>query len=300
MTTNPIHVFDFTAKADTNDKNSIIESLNAHCKNWVFQLEKGAQTGYLHFQGRCSFKVKRRNGKILNLKDAHFSPTFTDTAITQNFNYVIKEETRVEGPWSDKDTIEYVPLQYRNKMETLKPFQTKVIELAEKFDDRKINLIYCPNGNKGKSTLAHLCRIYLGGIVLPPLNDADKLVFSCCNILMAKHIRKSVPIFIDLPRAMCKERLHGLYTAIEVIKAGWVYDTRNHWKEWDFDSPSVWVFTNTEPDLNMVSLDRWNIWTINEEEDLVEFKAQSCNNINSTKLEHLEHFDFLSYDNSNL
>lgn len=300
MTTSPIYVFDFTAKAETNDKDSIINSLNMHCKHWVFQLEKGEKTGYLHFQGRCSFKTKRRNGNILKLKDAHFSPTNTTTVENNNFDYVMKEETRVEGAWSDKDTIEYIPRQYRGKMETLKSFQKTIKEYCDIFNDRIINLVYCPEGGSGKSTIAHLMRLFNSGIVLPPLNDADKLVFSCCDILMAKNIRKSIPIFIDLPRAMNKERLYGLYSAIEIIKSGYVYDTRNRYREWNFDSPVIWVFTNTEPEFNMLSKDRWQVYTINSAEELVEFKAFHCNNINSTTLEHLEHLDFLSIDNSDL
>lgn len=300
MTTSPIYVFDFTAKAETNDKDSIINSLKQHCKHWVFQLEKGEKTGYLHFQGRCSFKLKRRNGNILKLKDAHFSPTNTETVANNNFDYVMKEETRIDGVWADTDTIAYIPLQYRNKLNTLKPFQKSIIEISKDFDDRKINLIYCPEGNRGKSTIAHLMRLHYGALVLPPLNDADRLIYTCCNMAMAKNIRKSIPIFIDLPRAMNKERLFGLFSAIEVIKQGYLCDTRNHNKEWDMDCPIVWVFTNTEPDFNYVSQDRWRIYTINTAEELVDFKAFHCNNIKSTTLEHLEHLDFLSIDNSEL
>lgn len=298
MTTSPIYVFDFTAKADTNDKDSIISSLNTHCKHWVFQLEKGEKTGYLHFQGRCSFKIKQRNGNKLKLKDAHFSPTHCDN--TSNFDYVMKEETRQEGPWKDGDEADYIPIQYRNKLNNLFPWQNSVKDISKIFNDRIINLIYDPIGDNGKSTIAHLLRLFHNGIVLPPLNDSDKLVFSCCDILMAKNIRKSIPIFIDLPRAMNKERLYGLYSAIEVIKSGYVYDTRNKYREWNFDSPSIWVFTNTEPELNMLSQDRWRTYTINTAKELVEFKTLHCNNINSTTLEHLEHFDFLSMDNSEI
>lgn len=299
MTTNPICVFDFTAKASTNDKNSIIDSLNKHCKAWVFQLERG-DGGYEHFQGRFSLKIKARKGNRLGFKDCKYSPTNNETVANNNFDYVMKEETRTDGPWSDKDTSEYIPRQYRGKMDTLKPFQNTIKEYCDIFNDRIINLVYCPEGGSGKSTIAHLMRLFNSGIVLPPLNDADKLVFSCCDILMAKNIRKSIPIFIDLPRAMNKERLYGLYSAIEIIKSGYVYDTRNRYREWNFDSPVIWVFTNTEPEFNMLSKDRWQVYTINTTEELVEFKAFHCNNINSTTSEHSEHFDFLSIDNDEL
>lgn len=295
MTNKLIWVFDFTSKAETNDKESIIKSLKEHCSKWAFQLEKG-EGGYIHFQGRCRFKARRRTGNILGFKDTKYTPTSEENI--ENFNYVTKTESRVEGPWMYTDEEKYIPLQYRGKLETLKPFQNSIKEEVKIFNDRWINLIYCPKGGSGKSTIAHLMRLHFDGIVLPPLNDADKLVFSCCNILMAKKIRHSIPIFIDLPRAMNKERLYGLYSAIEIIKSGYVYDTRNHYREWNFDSPSIWVFTNTEPELNMLSHDRWRTWTISPEEELVEFKALRCNNINSTSTELLNKVDFLWSDES--
>ena len=93
---------------------------------------------------------------------------------------------------------------------------------------------------------------------------------------MGKKIRQSVPIFIDLPRAMDKTRLYGIYTAIEQIKSGWVYDVRNSWKEWDFDSPHIWVTTNAAPDLEMLTIDRWNIWAITPDKELKEIKYNDC------------------------
>lgn len=298
MTKNLIWVFDFTTKAETNDKDSIIASLNEHCNAWAFQLEKGKEGGYLHFQGRCCFKERRRTGNILKFKDTKYTPT--SGANKGNFDYVLKEDTRVSGPWTDKDTVDYIPRQFRGKMDTLKPFQKTIKDKSEIFNDRWVNLIYCPDGGKGKSTIAHLLRLFNSGVVLPPLNDADRLIYSACDILMAKNIRKSVPIFIDLPRAMNKDRLFGIYSAIEVIKSGYVYDTRNKYREWNFDSPCIWVFTNSLPDLEMLSQDRWQIYTINSAEELVDFKALRCNNIKSTTGEQSEHFDFLSIDNDDL
>jgi len=105
MTTNAICTFDFTAKGETNTHLSIIESLSKHCKAFVFQLEKGEQTGYVHYQGRVSLNERARKANILALKDAKYSPTSREGS--KNFDYVMKEDTRLEGPWSDKDTTIY-------------------------------------------------------------------------------------------------------------------------------------------------------------------------------------------------
>lgn len=297
MTTNAICVFDFTASEQFNDEITIKTALNKYCKAWCFQLEEGSETGYKHFQGRFSLITKSRKGNIPGI-NARYSPTSSPSST--NFDYVMKEDTRIAGPWSDRDSPAYIPRQFRGKLETLLPFQKTIMEECKVFNDRIINKIYCPGGGRGKSTIAHLMRLFKNGLVLPPLNDADRLVYTCCDKLMAKKIRDSIPIFIDLPRAMNKERLFGLYSAIEVIKSGYVYDTRNRYREWDFDSPNIWVFSNIEPDLSLLSRDRWRLWEINDKDELVEFRGTSCNNINSTTPAHLAHFENFSIDNDDL
>lgn len=280
MTTNACCVWDFTAPCDKLPHDELLTFLNNHCKEWCFQKEQGATTDYVHFQGRLSLKLKKRKNELLkelkdNLLNISFSPTSNENR-DNNF-YAMKEDTRIEGPWTSKDVPDepaYIPKQYRGKLETLKPFQTKVMELTNYFCDRTIHYIYCPDGNKGKSTIANLMRLHKKGIILPPINDADKLVFSACNMLRAKNVRDSVPIFIDLPRAMNQERLYGIFSAIEIIKSGYVYDTRNHYKDWDFDSPTIFVFSNIEPDFSLLSRDRWKVWTIDDNDELIRFSAK--------------------------
>jgi hypothetical protein len=68
---------------------------------------------------------------------------------------------------------------------------------------------------------------------------------------------------------MDKRKLGGMYSAIEQIKKGKVYDMRYSYKEWWFNSPQIWVFGNHMPDLSMLSADRWKIWSIDASMDLV-------------------------------
>lgn len=284
VTENPMAVFDFTAYCDLVSQETLNEFLINYSKKWCYQKEQGEESGKLHWQGRISLKVRKRFGEVKswtkglkdNLHTIHWSLTSNEN--TKNDFYVMKEDTRVAGPWSSEDIPEtpaYIPRQYRDKMDTLRPFQEKIKDLSMEYNDRTIHYIYCENGNKGKSTIANLMRIFNHGIILPPINDADKLVFSACNILMAKKIRNTIPIFIDLPRAMNQERLYGIFSAIEVIKSGYVYDTRNHYKDWDFDSPNIFVFSNIEPELSLLSRDRWIVWTIDDDDNLVRFKAEA-------------------------
>lgn len=281
--------YDVTFSAEKNDRETINDFLEKFGKKWCNQLEQGDTTGYLHYQCRISLNTKKitktlfndicKFGLTVNMKA--ISPTSNGISNELFYDYCTKEHTRIEGPWTNEDKAKYIPRQYRDIESKLYPWQASIKEIIRGFDDRKINIIVDYKGNNGKSTIAHHLRLTAKGCCLPVCNDGEKIIQSACNQLMGKRIRKSVPIFIDLPRAMDKTRLYGIYTAIEQIKSGWVYDVRNVWKEWDFDSPHIFVTTNRCPDEDMLSHDRWNMWAVNSNKELV---AVSFNELMSEQL----------------
>lgn len=64
----------------------------------VFQLEKGEETGTLHYQGYVSFNVVKRLTAVKKiLPRAHWEPRIGTPK--QCINYCTKEETRYGGPW---------------------------------------------------------------------------------------------------------------------------------------------------------------------------------------------------------
>lgn len=270
MSANALAVWDFRVNANGLSHITIIDTLKTVAKHFCFQLEQG-DSGYLHYQGRLSLIKKRRHsekhillGLFTKWKPNYLEPTCNDCK--GDLFYVMKEDTRVEGPWNDEDEEVYVPRQYRDK--ELYPFQQQIIDSASHFDDRNINLVYDPEGNNGKSTTSAICELLYGGIDMPPLNDYKELIALACNICRDRRIRTPKIMFFDMPRAVRKDQLYGLYSAIEQIKKGKLYDCRYHFKSWWIDSPQVWVFTNRLPDLDMVSADRWNIWTIDKTKQL--------------------------------
>lgn len=271
-----MNVWDFTMSKEHCGLTvtEVKDILKSFCKKWGFQVEEGITNGYIHYQGRVSLNTQSVISTVINLytdkiglTGIRWSLTSKENTKGENFyKYVTKDETRIEGPWTDRDVETYIPKQYRGLIDNLMPWQQEVMGLLKIFDTRKVNIIFDMEGSKGKSTLAHLCRLHEEGLCMPICNDGEKLIQSCCNMMTAKRIRKSVPIFIDLPRAMDKTRLYGIYTAIEQIKSGYVYDVRNHYKDWDFDSPSIWVTTNRLPDTNYLTLNRWNLYIIKDQE----------------------------------
>lgn len=266
-TTSQCAVWDFRTNETDYTVDEIKKWLTANCKKWTFQLEMG-DTGYKHWQGRFSLIKKRQKHIILTtFKPCYLQPTATSNH-QDEFFYAMKEDTRCEGPYRDSNSAppgaaaQYIPKQYNGL--ALRPWQEKVLETATIFNSREINLIYDPYGNNGKSTVAAIAELLHGGIDMPPLNDSKELVALLCDICMDKNWRNPSPIFFDLPRAIDKTRLYGLYTAIEQVKKGKLYDCRYHYKAWWIDSPVIWVFTNILPDTNLLSSDRWKIWTISD------------------------------------
>lgn len=264
-------VWDFTIGEKYVDKEALITTLKKHCKKWSFQLEQGEESGYTHYQGRISLKMKKRKPELIKafeIKEASYRPTSNENK--DNDFYAVKEDTRIAGPWTDKDQEIYIPRQYRGIKEKFYPWQQDIWDRLEDFEPRIINIVYDPVGGKGKSTLRSLAMLLKNGYRLPSENDGLKCIQSMCDMLIAKQDRTPGPIFVDLPRAMDQRELHGMYRALEQIKDGHVYELRHRYQEWWFDSPQIWVFCNTMPEGAYLSKDRWKVWTIEEDLSLRE------------------------------
>jgi hypothetical protein len=261
---NPVYTWDFTLPLSSGKTaTELMEWMKEHCKRWAFQLER-SESGYEHYQGRVSLKKKVRKIYGTIDKTAHWSPTSSECNSGPNFyDYVTKEDTRIGGPWTDKDQDKeevYIPEFFRDVK--LYPFQQQLLDLSLQSDDRSINMIVDSKGNMGKSKLADYAELYHDAIDLPVVNDSEKLLATMCNICMDKKLRKTGPIFMDLPRAMSKKDLSGFMSAAELIKKGKLYDLRHKTKSWRIEPPQIWVFTNQYPDLTKLSNDRWKIWKL--------------------------------------
>lgn len=243
-------------------------------KNWCFQMEKGEETERLHYQGIISLKVKRNKSqclKIMKKLPEYFEPLAAPMTIEEF--YVTKPDSRVDGPWSDKD----MPKLYVNPdyvVEQYKPWQKKIWDSYDTRDKRSINIIIDETGNAGKTTIGMNIHMYGRGYRFRGVNDADKLIQSVADLLIAREDRDPRLFIFDLTRSANQKKLAGLYDAIEAIKDGHVVEFRYSYKEWMFRIPNIWVFCNTAPNLSYLSKDRWKLWKI-QGEDLVEFLMPS-------------------------
>lgn len=277
-----VYEVDFTFwKPNEVTPSEFVSVLRLIFKRWAFQLEMAPNpapgSDGLHYQGRGSgFKKKRIPEWVALVADTpisgiHFSPSSNNSMVGECF-YMMKLDTRVKGPWTDKNWVApaYVPRQFRGLEDRLYPWQKAVFDSKDTFEDRNVNLIYDPKGCKGKSTIARLCSLHHRCLRLPVCGDAKQLLESACDILMAQGNRTPGLCFIDLPRTLTMDpKKFGPYMiACEEIKAGVVCDMRNHYKEWWFDSPQVWVTCNHLPNVNYMSEDRWRFYTIDAFQNL--------------------------------
>lgn len=258
-TSGTLAVYDFTIPAEKNNLEKIKQFLQSCAKMWVFQLERGEQTGYLHYQGKLSLISKKRLSTMIKFCNEHLDGAHVTPTVTQNMGlmfYVTKAETRVDGPWSDKDLS--IPKHLRDTPNWY-PWQQHIVENLNVYEERTINVIYDPVGCMGKSKLASWLAVRKLAVRIPVQNDIKDImrrVMDCdkCNCY-----------FVDMPRAVDKKHFHNFYAALEEIKNGYAYDDRYKFKEEFFDPPQVWVFTNRLPDKNYLSNDRWRLWRINEQ-----------------------------------
>lgn len=258
----PCCVWDFTLKEKYSDVETLKEMLEENCKKWCFQLEQGS-TGYKHYQGRFSLKLKARITGVIKLFGNAFHFSITSNENRDNNFYVTKEEGRIDGPWSNEDEKIIIPFHLKNK--TLWPWQQKIANDCKELYERIINVIVDTEGKIGKSILSSWIMANKLGMCLPPLNHyKDLMQFVCSTDISRLYI-------IDMPRGHNQKELNSFWGGIETLKNGQAFDTRYKGRYKIFDPPSIWVFMNTEPDKELLTKDRWKFWGVSEEKELIQY-----------------------------
>jgi len=254
-------------------QDSLEEWFNDNCKKWVYQLER-SENGMMHYQCVISLNKKEFSKKVLSSISAYtsikedyinISPSLTGNT---SFNYAMKEETRVDGPWSNK------MLEENLQVETL-PFgkfynwQKVVFHIAMgKPDDRSIHWFYDTTGNRGKTQLTRMLLANHGKEVgvIPCVGTSNQLVSAIINMGMRK------TYILDIPRAKSggdwEDRIADLMLTIESIKNGLLVSAMyGKLNQLLMPHPNVIVFSNYR--LYGLSPDRWKKYdmdTMSEED----------------------------------
>lgn len=270
--------FDFTYPCEGEHgktKLELVEHLSQWMKEYVFQQERGQPSekypqGYLHWQGRGRLIVKRRENEIKGkfMHHGDFSYTTNKAFLEKNFCYVMKADSRVEGPWTDKDFVA-PPVLTRQLKDFLEhdmfSWQKAVLKFAKEVDDRWITLIFDKIGHSGKSIMAEYMEYEQIAFEVPPFRGMEDIMQFCMGF-------KSYPCYmVDLPRAMKKDKMADFYAGLECLKNGVLYDKRYKGQKRRIDRPQILVFTNVLPDPKFMSLDRWRCFEMNPDKILCPF-----------------------------
>lgn len=214
---------------------------NNDCKKWIIGRETG-QNGYEHWQ----IRLQTSNPEFFMWVKNHIPSAHVEKAEDA------WEYERKEGDyWCSNDTNEIRSCRFGK----LRPEQKRLIKDLQKQSDRQIDVLYDPDGNWGKSWLTrHLWERKKAYYVPPTVQNVQGLIQWVASGYDGEPI-----IIIDIPRSW--KWSEQLYTAIETIKDGMVYDTRYSAKMRDIWGVKVLVFSNSMPKVTALSGDRWRIKT---------------------------------------
>jgi hypothetical protein len=268
---NQLYRWHFTiAKVITNEdgtettisSNDVKKFCRMHAKRWVFQEEEGATNGFRHYQVKVSLKLKSRFNQVrkwlqdFNLGKPHLSPEMTDND-QDGFNYVMKDDSRKDGPWTDKTDRVYVPPSWT--LAHLLPWQQEAWNLVDNQNDRQILFVVDPIGGTGKSSFfRHIIASQVGFIVPPLVTTGLQIVQWVTGELKDRDAKRHWWIVCDLPRAATRNPMmwDSLIPALELIKNGIAYDTRYSNTQVWYEYPKMIVFVNQLPPGDYLTGDR--------------------------------------------
>lgn len=234
-------IYMITTPRDHTCKREIMKTIEDYdIHKWIVAIEKG-KGGYEHFQ------IRLQTSATFDQLKERFPKGHIEKA-SNTWEYERKEGRY----WTSDDTRQILSCRFGR----INDLQRRILERTKRQTNRGITVVYDPRGNNGKSWLCrHLYERGIGFYVPPTIDNAKGIIQYISSGYRGEEI-----IVIDIPRSW--KWSESLYTAIETIKDGLVYDTRYHASMRDIWGVKVLVMTNNKPKLDKLSEDRWDILEI--------------------------------------
>lgn len=241
------NMFDITISREAAEKKGMTEEaiiawMKANCKKWALGRETGDQ-GYEHYQVRVETSLEK--GTMINVFSGVGHVSITSA---RDYDYILKDGNYVAS-W-------LLPI-YKYANIELREWQRDVKARFAMQDDRKVLVVIDQEGGAGKSYLAKHLEANALATVIPKMSRADDMISACM-------VNPSDGYVFDIPRAEDKKSV-PLWTAIEQIKSGHLYDWRYQFRRMWIEPPRILVFSNTEPPWDYLSKDRWETVRIEQE-----------------------------------
>ncbi len=233
--------------------------IKKNCKIGFFNKEVG-ESGTPHLQGYIELLKK---GRPLNLfpKGCHWSKAKGNK--DANLKYCSKDVDNLKDMTHVFGIKVPTPIKIIDK---LRPWQSEIENLLLKPpDERTINWVWEEVGNVGKSAFTKYLVVKHNALFIDEGKKADLV-----NLVFNTDMDETKIIVVDIPR----DNHNTSYKTLEAIKNGLVCNTKYETGVKAFNSPHIIVFSNFYPDTSKLSLDRWNIKTINKENELKDMEIE--------------------------
>lgn len=205
---------------------------------WIIAEETGAN-GYQHFQVRVYTSASQ--DQIMK---------FWGIAHVERSSGDMRYERKEGRFWCSDDTDRIRSCRFG--IPTRK--QRDMLDFIRAGGDRSISIIYDAEGGVGKTWLVrHLWERGEAFYVPPTTSTVQGIIqFICAGYRGERYI------LIDIPRSW--KWSDQIYTAIETVQDGFVYDTRYSASLRDIWGVKVAVMCNTKPNPKGLSADRWRLY----------------------------------------
>lgn len=225
------------------DVKSMLKKLGAE---YIFQVEAGEESDYLHFQGSIAFPKKGKRAEEIRkvMPHAWLEPSESIAAD----KYASKSETRIDGPfmYPYRYMGEDLPQEHQ-----LYEWQRNLISMIDgPVNPRKVTWVYDIVGGKGKSTFAKYLAYHKSAMVC-----GGELKDIAYAVTQMKKTEKPIFIF-DL----CRSQGNRLsYASLESLANGLFFSPKYESAQYIGPRPHIIVFANFYPDTSKLSSDRWDI-----------------------------------------
>lgn len=229
----------------------LIDTFIKNDKLYIFGEEVGGKCGTPHLQGYVYDKHKKWRWDMLKLNNTiHWERAKGD--VESNIKYCSKDGKYHCSP----------ALRPLNIIKELYPWQRDILNIYHTTpDDRAIYWIYDSKGGKGKSSFQKFLAYHFDILFL---NAGDNK--NIANMVYMKNMRDCKCIFLDI----CRSKGNKCpYAVMECIKNGIITNTKFETGNKIFNPPHIFITSNFRPDTSALSKDRWNIYKINENMELV-------------------------------
>jgi len=254
----------------------MVEWLEPIAVHYIFQKEKGEETGRLHYQCAIRFKSRKRKSTLLRsierlgLATSQFRFTQMNGSWEANVRYCSKVEGRVNYPVANFPVYEGADVEFLSVVSHQYPWQSKLLAEVllpglQRFkiaDDREILWIKDPQGNNGKSKFVKFMCLHYRNCVKVPFGTATQMRSTIISM------GPQECYFIDIPRTLGRDDdMTAVLSVIEDLKNGFVVSSmygKN--AELIMTPPHIILFSNRECPVSALSGDRWSEYEITGKE----------------------------------